>query len=295
MNQLSTGFNQQENKELSSATHVEESKAMAEIQAALIMAQRFPRNENQCYIGILDSCKRPFFAEQACYAYPRGGTLVTGPSIRLAEVLAQKWSNLKVGVKILSQTAEQTEAKAFAFDLQTNYMVEQEFVVPHKRTTKKGVQRLTDERDIRELCANIGSRYLRGCILRIIPGDVVDAAVEQCKKTMASSDIPIAEQIRNMAKAFDELGVKVEHLEKRLGHNLDATIPQEIVTLKGIFKSLKDGMAKREDFFDIASESTVNAKSELKELISKNKLAIKDEASVKQPYVDPETGEVMPD
>jgi hypothetical protein len=248
-----------------------ESKGIAEIQASYIIAKKFPRNEHQCYIAMLDSCKRPFLAESAMYAYPRGSQLVTGPSIRLAEVLAQKWTNCKIGIEILSQDKDMTEARAYANDLENNYMVDACFTVKHQRTTKKGVTKLTDERDIREMVQNIGSRHLRGCILRVIPGDIVEAAVEQCKKTLASSDVPIAEQIRKMVAAFDELGVKVEHLEKRLGHNLNATISQEIVTLKSIYKSIKDGMASREDFFDIASRKSEDARDELMQLVDKNK------------------------
>ncbi len=254
-----------------STQQTQESKGVAEIQAAYVIAKKFPRHEHQAYMAIIDSCKRPSLCEQAMYAYPRGGTLIEGPSIRLAEVLAQKWGNCKIGIEVLSQSKEKTEARAYAIDMENNYTVDACFTVEHKRTTRKGVTKLTDERDIRELIANIGSRQLRGCILRVIPGDILEDAVAQVRKTLESSDIPIKEQIKKMVSAFDELGVKVEHLEKRLGHNLDATIPAEIVTLKGIYKSIKDGMAGREQFFEIKSKATEDAKEELKELIEKNK------------------------
>jgi hypothetical protein len=260
-----------------SAAQAQETRAKSEIQAAILMAKQSPRNEHQCYIGIIDACKRPSLAEQSLYAYPRGGQLVKGPSIRLAESIARAWGNIRVGVTITAQTDDRTEARAYAYDMQTNYMVDQEFVVPHKRTTKKGVQKLTDERDIRELVANIGSRHLRGCILRLIPADIVEDAVAQVERTLQSSDMPMSEQIKRMITAFDELGVKVEHLEKRLGHNLDATIPAEIVTLKGIYKSIKDGMASREDFFDFPKKDVAaDAKEELKNILEKNKEAKKE-------------------
>jgi hypothetical protein len=252
---------------------------------------------------IMDACKRPFLAEHAMYAYPRGGTLVKGASIRLAEVLAQAWGNIDCGVREISQSNGVSVAEAYAIDLQTNTRVTKVFHVPHKRDTKKGTVRLTDARDIYEIVANQGARRLRACILGIIPGDVVEAAVERCAATLASSDVPIAEQIRKMVVAFDEIGVKVDHLEKRLGHNLDATISQEIVTLKSIYKSIKDGMAKREDFFDIASNKVAEAKEDLQALIEKNKskksleLPKVDEEGhiIGTKKIDPETGEVLPE
>lgn len=260
------------NKDIqTAAAKTQESRAMAEIQASILMAKQAPRNESQSFIDIIEACKRPMLAESAQYSYPRGGQMVKGPSIRLAECLARSWGNIRVGITITTQSDEKTEARAYAFDMQTNYMVDQDFVVPHKRTTKKGVTRLTDERDIRELVQNIGSRYLRGCILRVIPGDIVESALEQVEKTLLSSEVPLQEQIKKMVMAFNELGVNVEHLEKRLGHNLDATIVQEIITLKSIYRSIKDGMADRSQFFDIANATAENALSKLKETVSKTK------------------------
>lgn len=273
-----------QNKEVmnSSMTEVAESRATAEVQAAYVIAKKFPRNEMQCYSSIIESCKRPFLAEQAMYAYPRGGTLVTGPSIRLAEAMAQSWGNIDSGIREISQQNGVSVAEAYAIDLQTNARKTVIFSVKHERHTKKGITKLTDPRDIYELVANQGARRLRSCILAILPGDVVEAAVEQVKKTMQSSDVPLSEQIKKMVLAFDELGVKVEHLEKRLGHNLDATIPSEIVTLKGIYKSLKDGMADRSDYFDIASTKYIEAKDTINELLE----------AKKKPAVNKSTGEV---
>lgn len=228
-----------------------EARAVAEVQAAYVIAKKFPRNEGESYAKIINSCKRPFLAEQAHYAFPKGGKLVTGPSIRLAEVLAQSWGNIDFGIRELSQNNGVSVVEIYAIDLETNSQSRRTLHIPHVRDTKNGRQKLTDAREIYLEVANQCARRLRDCIFKILPGDVIEAASDQCKKTLESSDVPIADQIRKMVLAFDELGVKVEHLEKRLGHKLDATIPAEIVTLKGVYKSLKDGMATREDFFDL--------------------------------------------
>lgn len=257
-----------------------EARAVAEVQAAYVIAKKFPRNEHESYMRIMEACKRPTLAEQAMYAYPRGSQLVKGPSIRLAEAMAQAWGNIDCGVREISQADGVSVAEAYAIDLETNSRITKVFHVPHKRDTKKGVTRLTDSRDIYELVANQGSRRLRACILGIIPGDIIEAAVNRCSQTLESSDIPITEQVRKMIAAFDELGVKVEHLEKRLGHNLDATIPTEIVTLKGIYKSIKDGMASREDFFDIVSNKAQEAKEAIQSILSTAK-------------IDTESGEIL--
>lgn len=269
MNDLGFANNNDVTKTETGMMQVNESRAVAEVQSAYVIAKKFPRNQNEAYANIIDACKRPFLAEQAMYAYPRGGTLVTGASIRLAEACAQAWGNLDCGVREISQNDGVSIAEAYAIDLQTNTRVTKTFHVPHVRDTKKGKMKLTDARDIYEMVANQGARRLRACILAILPGDVVEAAVERCKKTLESSDVPISEQIRKMVLAFDEFGIKVEHLEKRLGHKMESTIGQEIVVLKGVYKSIKDGMANREDFFDIGLPS--NAENDLDMLIENKK------------------------
>jgi len=275
------GFKQEVKQSTSLAT-VNEARAIAEVQSAYIIAKKYPRNQHESYMNMMDACKRPLLAEQSMYAYPRGGQLITGPSIRLAEAMAQYWGNLDCGVREVSQSNGVSVAEAYAIDLQTNTRVVKVFHVKHERHSRKGVTKLKDPRDIYELVANQGARRLRACILAIIPGDVTEAAVNQCKTTLESSDVPIADQVRNMVSAFDILGVKIDHLEKRLGHNLDAIIPAEIVTLKSIYKSIKDGMAKRDDFFDIQSKVTEDAKDELKKLVSKNKKEIKNDSEEKE-------------
>lgn len=260
---------------------IQKSKAVAQIQASMLIAQRFKRNKNEGYVEVMEACKRISLADRAIYSYPRGGKMVEGASIRLAEVLAQSFGNMHIDITIVNQTSDKTEAIATALDLQNNNISSQSFVVPHVRTTKKGTYKLTDERDIREMVQNIGSRVLRGCILRVVPPDWIEDAMAQCRKTQESSDVPIADQIKKMVLAFDEMGVKVEHLEKRLGHHMDATIPNEIVTLKGIYRSLRDGMSKREAYFDIGLENNNDAVAKIDELLN-------------QKNVNAETGEIIP-
>lgn len=253
----------------SAMVEVGESRAVAEVQAAYVIAKKFPRNQLEAYSNIIEACKRPFLAEQALYAYPRGGKTVEGPSIRLAEAMCQAWGNMESGLKELSRVNGVSVVEAYCVDYQTNTRDIKTFSVKHIRDTKKGPQKLTDERDIYELIANYGARRKRACILALLPGDVTEAAVEQCKKTMIEGNKePFGDRIRKLVLAFDELGVKVEHIEKRLGHNLDALIPQELVTLGAIYKSIRDGMSDRSAFFEIGPVAISNdAKANIKELI----------------------------
>lgn len=232
---------------------VEQSRAIEQVQAALVIAKKFPRDLIAVQANILESCKRISLAKQAMYQFPRGGQKVTGPSIRLAEVLAQQYGNLDFGVRELERRGTVSIAESYCWDMQTNTRQTKVFEVPHSIMLKDGkMKQLSDPRDIYELVANNGARRLRACILGIIPGDIVESAVEACKKTLAKGDgKPLMDRIKDMVAAFKELGITAEMLEGRLGHKLEATNAEEIVDLQGVYTAIKDGQAKRTDFFDL--------------------------------------------
>ena len=228
------------------------SRQAQEVQAAMVVAKRFPRDPFESYNRIMNACKRISLAKDAIYTYPRGGTTVKGPSIRLAEVLAQQWGNIDFGIIELEQRYQESTVMAYAWDLETNTRQTKVFAVPHKRYTKNGSCNLTDPRDIYEMVANNGARRLRACILGVIPGDIIDGAVEACNDTLLKDDSegPLEDRIRKMVMKFSEVGVSTDMLEMRLGHKLEITTVQEVVNLAAIYKSISDNMAPIEQYFE---------------------------------------------
>jgi hypothetical protein len=228
------------------------SRQAAETQAAMIVAKNYPRDETLAISRLLKSCKRKGLAECSMYSYPKGGTKVTGSSIRLAEAMAQAWGNIDYGVIELEQKPGESVAMAYAWDLETNTRRQMVFTVPHIRSTKQGNVLLTDPRDIYEMVANQGARRVRACILGVIPGDIEDLAVAECEKTLKDgSGKPLDDRIRDMVIAFEELRVSREMLEARLQHPVAACVPQDVVSMTKIYLSIRDGISKREDWFDM--------------------------------------------
>jgi hypothetical protein len=248
----------------SGAIEAYSNRAVAEIQAQVILAKRFPRDPKESVDRILRDCGRATLAEKATYTFKRGGTLVTGPSIRLAECVQRGWGNLIAGVKTVERTSRESLMIAYAWDIETNAYYSTEFWVAHTRDTKGGKKDLVEERDIYEMEANQAARRVRTCILKLVPGDVVDAAVEQCARTLAAKIGDIAKARAAMLETFKALGVTKEMIEKRLGHRIESIEPGEIVTMRGIFNSLRDKMATIEDYFEVpkAPEDVVKPTAE---------------------------------
>lgn len=237
-----------------SQTEMMVTRQAQEVQVAMLAAKKFPRDQVTAFNNIMMACQRKKLAESSMYEYPRGGQKVTGPSIRLAEAIAQNWGNIDFGFMELEQRGGVSQVMAYAWDLETNARQTKLFSVPHIRHTKKGDYPLTDPRDIYELVANQAARRVRACILGIIPGDVVEAAIERCNKTMREgNDEPLVDRVRTMAMAFEkDFSVTLPMLEKYLGCRSDAFSENDFVRLKKVYVALRDGMAKREDYFEIA-------------------------------------------
>jgi len=232
------------------AVEIGSAYAVAEAQGKLILAKRFPRDEGVAFDKLMDACSRTGLAGVAIYQYKRGGQAVSGPSIRLAEELLRCWGNCESGLRELSRKPGESEMEAFAWDYETNNLSTQRFTVKHIRDKSEGNVSLSSERDIYEITANMGQRRVRARILAVLPSDLVEAAVHQCKKTLAGGNkIPLADRIKAMILRFKDAGVTTDQLAAYLGHALDETTPDEIVTLTGVFNSIKDGDSRPADWF----------------------------------------------
>jgi hypothetical protein len=229
---------------------VEQQRAIAEVQARMIIARANPRDAIRAMELVLNDCTRPTLADHAIYQYARGGTDIRGPSIRLAEAIAQRWGNIASGIKELSRSGEYSECVAYAWDLESGYYDERQFQIRHWRDTRQGGYQLHDERDIYEMIANFGQRRKRAVLLTVIPGDVTEAALEQCERTMHARADVTPEGIKKLIATFAELGITQPQVEARIQRRLDAIRPAQVVMLRKIYTSLKDGMSEPADWFE---------------------------------------------
>lgn len=262
------------------------SRAVAEVQAALMIARMNPRDQRAAMDRILNACTRKTLAEKAIYAYARGGSQIEGPSIRLAEAVAQQWGNIQFGIRELSNAGGKSEVQAFAWDVETNTRREVTFSVRHFRSTRSGGYKLEDPRDIYELIANQGARRLRACLLAVIPGDVIEAAVAQCSATLNATADVTPEGIKKLCDAFAAVGVTKAQIEKRCQCRAEAIRPAQVLQLRKIYVSLKDGMSSTLDWFE---PEEAEKPDEIKKALSlKDKLKARAEEATPGPEPEPE-------
>lgn len=237
---------------VSQSTTIEQSRAVAEVQAAVIVAQNRPRDEAAALNRIRASCGQMAVAERAFYRYPRGDGTVTGESIHLARELGRCWTNLQYGIAELSRddVRRESEMLAVCWDLEANTRVTNTFIAPWRRDRKEGAKALTEQREIYENNANLGARRLRECIFAVLPPYVIEVAKEVCNATLkGDGKIPLAKRIADVIAAFDAMGIIVDQLEAKIDRRSQRWTELDVVQLGVIGRSITRGEVTKEEEF----------------------------------------------
>ena len=242
------------------ATAIEQSRAIAQVQGALVVAQQRPRDQAAAMQRMRETCEMTALAERAFFKYPRGKSTVTGRSIHLATELARCWGNIDYGIAELRRDDRKGESEmlAVAWDLETNNRVGNTFLVPHKRDKRGGPEVLTDLRDIYENNANMGSRRLRECIFKVLPPWLTEEAANICAKTLEhGGGVPLVQRIVDCLGAFAAIGVTREQIERKIGGPANKMTAIDVGNLRVTYGSIKRNEITKEEEFEPAHAENI--------------------------------------
>lgn len=228
------------------ATAVEQSRAVAEVVAAVTAARQFPRDMTAVREDVRRECGTLALAEVAFYSVPNRGE---GETVHLARELARIYGHVQYGVHELHRddAARMSEIRAYAWDPQTGVRQERTFQVPHAQMVGKGankrVQYLDDLDDVYRRNQNVGAKAVRECIFGVLPKALVVEARRLCRETLERGEgVPLAQRVDQVLQWFDEqFGVTREQLEKRIGRPADRWTAQHVASLGVVGRSLKAG------------------------------------------------------
>lgn len=173
-------------------------------------------------------------------------SFIEGPSVRLAEIIASSWGNLRFGARIINEDNRFVTAQGIAYDLERN--VSNSIEVSRRITNKNG-QRFSD--DMIAVTKNAAcSIALRNAIFKTVPFTYAKQVYEQAKKTAIGDVKTIAERRASMVDAFKKMRVTVDQLlafcEKP---SLEDIGLSEIEDLIGVYQAIKDGDTTIEEQF----------------------------------------------
>jgi hypothetical protein len=247
-------------------------QAKALVEARYVVALHRPRDMDTVRAKILKECLRPSFAAVARYVKPIGqdkSKWPTGPSVRFAEAAIRAMGNVTVDAVTTHDDSERRIIHVSVTDLEAN--VPYSLDVPviktiERRRTKDGDQILgqrtnshgdqiyiiaaTDD-DILNKQAALISKAIRTLALRLVPGDIIDEAMDQIVVTQRTEDAadPDAAK-RKLFDAFGSLGVSTEQLKLYLGSDGATLTPKGLTDLRALYAAIRDGEASWREVMD---------------------------------------------
>jgi len=174
--------------------------SQAEIDMQIKTAKAYPRNLPAVKAEIISiACSSKAVAEACFYELPgpSGGDRITGPSVRLGEIINFCWQNSMSGSRITEVTQRYVKAQGFFFDLEKNIRVYVE--VTRSIIDRKGVRYTDNLINTTKMAA--ASIAIRNATFKAVPmAYLMD--IEKRIKDTALGDIKDLETSRNDALNF---------------------------------------------------------------------------------------------
>lgn len=235
----------------SQSTAIETARAIAEVQAAVTVAQSVPRIMGRVVAEMQDACGRLSLAERAFYTVKNRGS---GPSVHLARELARVFGNIDYGVHELRRddVNGESEIRAYCWDQEQNTRQTRTFIVPHQKDSGGRREKIRDLVDVYRNNQSVGARALRECIMSVLPAWFVADAEEACRKTISNGGgLPLSTRIDNMIERFRGLdeSVSVARLEKRIGKKRAGWSPGDLAEMTIVYTSITRGETTVADEF----------------------------------------------
>lgn len=232
-----------------------ESINRSEIDMQIATAKRFPRDVEQAKNRILAlACQDKDIAYNCFYHLERTErkpdehgnwrdvkTVIEGLSVRMAEIIATSWGNLRCASRIIGNDGKQITAQGVCHDLETNVAVS----VENKRSivNKQGK---TYSEDMQVVTGNAASAIaFRNAVLKVVPkvviGSIITDIQNKAKEQIMRRGVP--DQWRDCVAAYQQLGVKEDMLLAWLGNGRtrDTVTADDIMRLGGVYTAIQEG------------------------------------------------------
>lgn len=232
--------------------------AKAELDTRITTARAYPRSIQTSVENILSlSTVNEHMAQDCIYALPRAGKSIRGPSIRLAEIIAQCWGNCVSESRVVAvdRVNKIITAEGIFHDLQTNATAKS--TVERRISDKKG--RLFSDDMIATTGNAARSIARRNAILSGVPKAVWSQAYDRCEKVIAGDITTLSVNRDKAVKAFAVFGLKPEQVYRLIDVKGEQDIAlEDIITLRGMFASIKNGEATVEELLSEATRSSTS-------------------------------------
>jgi len=247
-----------------SSAEIVGAQVSAEIDIQISTAKKFPRNikefkEKCTELATFDEVT----AEKCLFVLPsRGGGKIEGKSIRLAELVAHTYGNLRIQSRLVEEGEGHVTVQGICHDLETNVAFSGESRMNILTSNKKRYSP-----DMVTMIINAASaKAQRNAIFKCVPEVLINEVENGIKKKMLLDDSVFVERKDFAFKRLEEFGVPKARILDLLEIGDETQITQaHLITLRGIVNGIMDkeftaegvlsGLQKRNDAQEFKAEA----------------------------------------
>jgi hypothetical protein len=274
---------QEQSVQLIESTGVEmvEAQERALIDTQITTAKRYPRvlsrvlNQIETYATMdTETAEDCFYALRRKGKQGEGDTIIEGVSVRMAEIIAGAWGNIRVQTRIIGNDGKTITAQGICHDLETNLAVSVEV---KRRITDKNGQ--TYSEDMQVVTGNAASAIaFRNAVLKVVPKAVTKNVLDKVKDVAIGKSIDLETIRQKLIVFYGKIGVPIDQLLSYLDiPSLQELDKERCFQLKGLANAIKEGTTTvKESFAPHTKEAREAAKKEKEQKVADKKQDLKD-------------------
>lgn len=220
----------------------------ASIDMQIATAKKWPRPElSVIKKRILDMATMDIETAKMCYySFKRGGKDIEGPSIRLAEIAATNYRNIRYGSRIIGNDGVKVTAQGVCHDLENNVLVSIES--DRKITGKDGN---TFSEDMQIMTGNAAAAIARrNAVTSVIPRVLINSAWQTCMSVVVGDIKSISTRFQEAMKFFSGLKITEAQVLEYLEHISSEDVTREdIARLHGLATALREKEVTLDEVF----------------------------------------------
>lgn len=214
-------------------------REQAQVDMQVSTAHKYPRSVTE-FLREVEAlaCLDEHTAAECYYRLPRGGKRIEGPSVRLAEIVACCWRNLRWDSRTVEVGDAMITCQGYAWDLERNVAVTCEV---RRRITDRNGRRYSE--DMIAVTANAAqSIAMRNAIFRVVPFAFVRKIYERAKSVSLGEGKSHAQRIDAALSAWAELGQDEQTVLAALGRKgrEDLSV-DDLIDLRGMWTAVREG------------------------------------------------------
>jgi hypothetical protein len=219
----------------------------SEIDTQVLTAKRFPRSISAFIRDATQWATMSTEIARSCtYTLPQGGKPISGPSIRLAEIVAGCWTNLSIQTRFVDDDGRTAKVEATCWDMERNTTITLQAT---RRLTDKNGRRYSDDVANKTINAALAIVF-RNAVFKVIPAAFVSIIHESAKQTAAGSKETFVDQVMGWVDYWKQQKISTDRLLKTLDvARIEDMTVDHLTTMQGMYEAIQAKATTLADMF----------------------------------------------